>query len=114
MFFFFYIVGDLIADWWDNETWVWIIIAFSLFFAVTSTIRVLVFRSSRISSDAGTRHYTSSSADPDYIPESDPHYRPAKPEQQAAKQSKTFCKYCGNSVENSAQYCANCGAMVEE
>ncbi|MCK5046700.1 MAG: hypothetical protein KAS22_08980, partial [Candidatus Heimdallarchaeota archaeon] len=49
MFFFFYIIGDLIADWWDNATWMWIILAFSLFFAVMSTIRVLIFRSSRIS-----------------------------------------------------------------
>jgi len=114
MFFFFYIVGDLIAGWWHNATWVWIVIAFSLFFAVTSTIRVLIFRNPRISPDAGTRHYTSSSVVPNYISESDPQHLPAQPESFAAKQSKTFCKYCGNSIENSAEYCANCGAMVEE
>ena len=114
MFFFFYIIGDLIADWWDNPTWMWIILAFSLFFAVMSTIRVLIFRSSRISPDAGTRHYTSSSNNPNYIPESDPQHLPAQPEDLGAKQSKTFCKFCGNSIEKSAPYCANCGAMVEE
>ena len=114
MFFFFYIVGDLIAGWWHNATWVWIMLAFFLFFAVTSTIRVLIFRSSRISPDAGVRHYTSGSSDPDYNPKSDPQYLPAKPEPSALKQSNVFCKYCGVGFENSAQYCPNCGAMVEE
>lgn len=114
MFFFFYIVGDLIAGWWHNATWVWIMLAFFLFLAVTSTIRVLIFKGSRISPDAGARHYTSSSVDPDYIPESDPQYLPAQPERLVTKQSKTFCKYCGVGIENSVQYCPNCGAMVEE
>ncbi len=114
MFFFFYIVGDLIAGWWHNATWVWIMLAFFLFLALTSTIRVLIFKGSRISPDAGARHYTSSSVDPDYIPESDPQYLPAQPERIVTKQSKTFCKYCGVGIENSAQYCPNCGAMVEE
>ena len=114
MFFFFYIVGDLIAGWWHNATWVWIMLAFFLFFAVTSTIKVLIYRSPRISPDADTRYYTSSSSDPDYIPKSDPQYLPAQPEPLASKQSNVFCKYCGVGIGNSAQYCPNCGAMVEE
>ena len=114
MFFFFYIVGDLIAGWWHNATWVWIMMAFFLFVAVTSTIRILIYRSPRISSDAGTRHYTSSSVDPDYIPESDPQHLSTRPEHVVTTQSKTFCKYCGAGIENLAQYCANCGAMLEE
>lgn len=114
MFFFFYIVGDLIAEWWHNATWMWIILAFYLFFAIVNTIRVIIFRRPRISPDAGTRYYTSSSSDPDYIPESDPLYRPAQQEPLGTKQSNKFCKYCGVDIKSSVQYCYNCGAMVEE
>ncbi|MBK5112301.1 MAG: zinc ribbon domain-containing protein [Candidatus Heimdallarchaeota archaeon] len=109
VFFFFYIIGDLVIGWWHNEVWVWIMLAFFLFSAVTSTIRYFVYRNPRISPDAGTRYHTTNSSVPDYIPESDPQYLPAQSEQ-----SKSFCKFCGVDHRNSAQYCANCGALIEE
>lgn len=89
-------------------------LAFFLFSAVTSTIRFLVYRNPRISPDARTRYHTTNSSNPDYIPESDPQYFPAKSKPPVSKESRSFCKYCGVDLSNSGQYCVNCGAMIEE
>ena len=114
VFFFFFIIGDLVADWWDNEVWVYIMLAFFLFSAISSTIRYFIYRNPRISPDAETRYHTTNSSIPDYIPESDPQYLSTQPEPSTSKQDVSFCKYCGIDIKNSAQYCANCGAMIEE
>jgi len=114
MFFFFYIIGDLVVGWWHNEVWIWIMLGFFLFSAITSTIRFLVYRSPRISPDAGTRYYTTDTIESDYVPGNEQQYSFQSQQPQVSKQNSSYCKYCGIELVGSAQYCSNCGALIEE
>lgn len=91
----FYIVGNLLAEWWGYEAWwVWLIIGLSLMSAVTSTIRFFVYREIEPIVTEVT-----ASVQVEEIPE------PVK--------TAKFCQSCGQKVEGTEKFCANCGSPIE-
>ncbi len=113
VFFFFYIIGDLLVGWWHNAWWVWMIIGFSLIGAVSSTLRYVAYGFSSVPQEAEVRHYSTDLDTSDYIIESDPTHKPQVPTPNASNNAK-FCKFCGEAKEENSQYCSNCGLEIDD
>ena len=91
----FYIVGNLLAEWWGYEAWwVWLIIGLSLMSVVTSTIRFFVYREI----EPIVTEVTASVQVEEIL-------EPVK--------TAKFCQSCGQKVEGTEKFCANCGSPIE-
>lgn len=91
--FFFYIIGDLLADWWHNAWWVWMILGFSLIGAISTTFRYFASGPERQS------EFTQESEQSAII----------EPQSEEISTNVKFCKNCGAAIESPSQFCASCG-----
>ncbi len=108
--FIFYIFGDLIANWWHNAWWVWLILGFSLIGAISTTFRYLA---------SGSANYSVRKSDSEYSSDTGIHHQSIESSEQqndsklSAKAytpiNVRFCKNCGGAIENPSQFCASCG-----
>jgi len=108
--FIFYIFGDLIANWWHNAWWVWLILGFSLIGAISTTFRYLA---------SGSDNYSTRKSDSEYSSATEINHQPVSSSEQqydsreATKDytptSVNFCKNCGGAIDNPSQFCASCG-----
>lgn len=108
--FIFYIFGDLIANWWHNAWWVWIILGFSLIGAVSTTFRYLA---------SGSTNYSTYNSNTEYSSGTELHQQPidSSVEQYDSRVSTKdytptnvrFCKNCGGAIDSTSQFCASCG-----
>jgi hypothetical protein len=91
----FYIVGLLLAEWWDYSAWwIWLIIGMSLMGAVSSTIRFFVYREVEPIVTEATSIVVEEMPEP-------------------VKEAIRYCQSCGQSIEGTEKFCANCGAPIE-
>lgn len=108
--FFFYIFGDLIADWWHNAWWVWLILGFSLIGAISTTLKYLA---------SGSDNYSKHNSNFDQPSDAEILQQPiGSSEQQYNSKLSTrgytptdvkYCKNCGGAIETTSQFCASCG-----
>lgn len=104
--FFFYIIGDLLANWWHNAWWVWVILGFSLIGAISTTLR---FFASRFS-DVSDVEYDSDIPTSVAITESV--YQTEYSSKEQTSTAIRYCKNCGAAIEQPSQYCASCGEEI--
>lgn len=109
VFFFFYIVGDLIMSWWHNAWWAWLIIAVSLFGAITTTLRSIANRSESMVITESDDHSTSFAY---HYQTDDENSNNINTETHSFESSSKYCKNCGAEVSDTNRYCAFCGEVV--
>ena len=95
--------------WWHNAWWAWLIIAFSLFGAITTTSKSIVNRNDRnLSSDSDDRSIDNNQ----FFKTDDENNINSFTETQVSESITRYCKNCGAEVSESSRYCAFCGEVI--
>ena len=108
--FFFYIIGDLVIDWWSGAWWVWLILGFSLIGAISTTFRYLASGSDNYSTRKLESEYSSATEiNQQSVSSSEQQYDSREATKDYTPTSVNFCKNCGGAIDNPSQFCASCG-----
>ena len=107
--FFFYIIGDLLANWWHNAWWVWMILGFSLIGSISTTFRYFTVgpeRQTEYTQEADQSVMIEVQNESDFS--SEPEYK-SNGSSDEFSIMPNFCKNCGAAIEVQSQFCASCG-----
>lgn len=110
LFFFFYIIGDVIAGWWHNAWWVFMILGFSLIGAISASIRFLFIGPRGLPEYQEERmEHISTNVEAKVISNS---YTQGEQLQSKELSSAKYCKNCGTGINESGSFCPNCGEAL--
>ncbi len=108
--FIFYIVGDLIANWWHNAWWVWLILGFSLIGAISATLKYYTSGSDNLSEqNSGSEHSLDAEKHHQFNNSSQEQYSSKLSTEEYTPTISKFCNNCGGAIEKPSQFCASCG-----
>ena len=96
-------------SWWHNAWWAWFIIVFSLFAAITTSLKSITNRSDKIQTIEADNQEASYAYPIQTVDENTSNNYEVSHSYNAKSK---YCKNCGAEIVETSCYCAYCGEVV--